>query len=83
LGQQTEKIMKMTNIALRVGFSIVALATPALAAVTRQERPKAGMGRLRHVTPKLRSVMVGMYYNFDQTREFAYERCMHDRGFAQ
>jgi hypothetical protein len=25
----------------------------------------------------------GMYYNFDQTREFAYERCMHDRGFAQ
>jgi hypothetical protein len=25
----------------------------------------------------------GMYYNFDQTRDFVYEHCMHDRGFAQ
>jgi hypothetical protein len=25
----------------------------------------------------------GMYYNFDQARDFAYDHCMYDRGFTR
>jgi hypothetical protein len=84
LGQQTENIMKMTNIALLVGFSIVALATPALAAV--KDSSGATKGRDAAVAAcnaEAQKHYGGMYYNFDQTRDFAYEHCMHDRGVAQ
>jgi hypothetical protein len=76
--------MKMTNIALLVGFSIVALAAPALAAVKdSSEAAKGRDGAIAACNAEAQKRYGGMYYNFDQTREFAYEHCMYERGFAQ
>jgi hypothetical protein len=76
--------MKMTNIALLVGFSIAALATPALAAVKDSSgTAKNREGAIAACNAEAQKHYGGMYYNFDQTRDFAYEHRMHDRGFAQ
>ena len=75
--------MKIINIALLAGLSIAALATPALAAV---KDAGAGTGRdaaIAACSAQAKQRFGGMYYNFDQNRDFVYEDCMHDHGLAQ
>jgi hypothetical protein len=75
--------VKITNIALVVGLSIAAWASPSLAAV---KNPGAVTGRdaaMAACNAEASRHYGGMYYNFDQSRDYAYDHCMHDRGFAR
>jgi hypothetical protein len=74
--------MKTTSIALLVGLSIAALASPALAAA----KGSGATGRdaaIAACNSEAQKRFGGMYYNFDQSRAYVYDNCMHDRGFAQ
>jgi hypothetical protein len=75
--------MKTANIALLVGLSVAALASPAMAAV--KNAPGAATGKdaaIAECSALAQKRFGGMYYNFDQNRAFAYEDCMHDHGQA-
>jgi hypothetical protein len=78
-----ERKMKMTNIALLLGFSLAALATPALAAVKSSSGETGRDAAMAACNAQAQKRFGGMYYNFDQNRAFVYEDCMHDHGFAQ
>jgi hypothetical protein len=74
--------MKMTNIALLVGLS--ALASPAMAAV--KNAPGAESGRdaaIAACSAQAKQRFGGMYYNFDQSRDYVYGDCMHEHGQAR
>jgi hypothetical protein len=75
-------MMKMTNIALLVGLSIAALATPALAAV----KDSGATGRdaaIAACSAQAKQRFGGMYYNFDQSRDYVYGDCMQAHGQAR
>jgi hypothetical protein len=78
-----ERKMKMTNIALLLGFSLTALATPALAAVKSSSGETGRGAAMAACNAQAQKRFGGMYYNFDQNRAFVYEDCMHNRGFAE
>jgi hypothetical protein len=70
----------MTNVALLVGFSIAALATPALAAVGDPEAASGRDAAVAACTAQAKQRFGGIYYNFDQSRAFTYGACMQERG---
>jgi hypothetical protein len=77
-------VVKMTNIALLVGLSIAALASPAMAAM----RNLSAAATVRDAT---RAACNADAYNsypgshgyFGPARTFVYENCMHDHGYAR
>ncbi len=72
--------MKMTNIAVLVGLSIAALATPAVAAVKDSGAATGREAALAACNAQAKQRFGGMYYNFDQNRSFVYGDCMHEHG---
>jgi hypothetical protein len=78
---QGEKKMKMTNLALLVGLSVAALATPAAAAVRSSSGAETGRdAAIAACTSEAKQRFGGMYYNFDQSRAYVYGDCMHAHG---
>jgi hypothetical protein len=76
-------MMKMTNIALLVGLSIAALATPALAAVKDSGATNSRDTALAACNAQAKQRFGGMYYNFDQSRDYVYGDCMQAHGQAR
>jgi hypothetical protein len=73
--------MKMTNMALLVGLSVAALATPALAAV-KDSGANSRDAAVAACSAQAKQRFGGMYYNFDQNRDHVYGACMHEHGQA-
>jgi hypothetical protein len=80
---QMEVNMKIGNIALLVGLSIAAWASPSMAAVKNSATVTGRDAALAACNVEARKHYGGMYYNFDQARDFAYDHCMYDRGFTR
>jgi hypothetical protein len=78
-----ELTMKMANIALLVGFSLAALASPAMAAVKNSSGATGRDAAIAACNAQAQKRFGGMYYNFDQDRTFAYNSCMHDHGATE
>jgi hypothetical protein len=73
--------MKMTNIALLVGLSVAALATPALATV--KDSGASRDAAVAACSAQAKQRFGGMYYNFDQSRDYVYGDCMYEHGQAR
>jgi hypothetical protein len=74
--------MKVTNIALLVGVSVAALASPAMAQVRNSTTDRDAA--IAACNTEAHNRYRGNYTSgWDQDRAFVYENCMHDRGFAR
>jgi hypothetical protein len=72
--------MKMTNIALLVGLSIAALASPAMAAVKNSSGETSRDAAIAACNAQAKQRFGGIYYNNDQNRAFVYGDCMREHG---
>jgi hypothetical protein len=76
--------MKMTNLALLVGLSIAALASPAMSAVRNSSGAVTRDAAIASCNAEARSRYHGSYTSgWDLDRAFVYGDCMHDHGFAR
>jgi hypothetical protein len=79
-GREHMKSTSLLSIALAMGLSIAALTSPASAAVR-----DASAGRdavVAKCMTQARGHYPGNYRDWGQSREFAYQSCMHDAGQA-
>jgi hypothetical protein len=77
-GRKHMKFVSLLSFALAMGLSVATWNSPASAAV--KDTGSAREAAILKCNAQAKSHYPGSYRDWDQTRAFAYQSCMHDAG---